>query len=157
MRTSVAAILASAAIAILHAPGAAAHTVTYAGFNDCGIVGSCLLNSAVCITGFGVGVACLPAGDVQPYRSDGAAYVEIWDDWTFPVAGFVCQDTNADGLCGGGGELGLFFCHFTWIEEGSNWIQSQHLYVFIGGSSTASTFCGLGNVATGTQGYVDHS
>jgi hypothetical protein len=55
----------------------------------------------------------IAAGHLTP-DMEGAVVITLLDSLTQTVGGLACQDTNADGICGGAGDWSTRFCA-TWV------------------------------------------
>lgn len=98
--------------------------------------------------------------------SNGQATVSVTDAAVSPVGAFVCQDLNADVLCGGDGELSTAFCGSATLTNTANgglWddATAESLWIFVNGpvsgvlDAAAPTQCGT--FSSGTTGTADHS
>lgn len=107
----------------------------------------------VCLEdGTGVGGACIPPGHIVP-GPDGTVTFTIDDDVNPLVSGFVCQDVNADAICGDEGEAAAPICGSATValEPGFE------VFVFVDGPIAGSlNTCGA-LFSGGVKGTVDHT
>lgn len=148
-------------LGILAAGVADAHSKSYTGWDDAFNVSipQCPLHDFDVF----VGIVCYRGGHITP-NANGQATISITDSITSPLSGFVCQDLDADDLCGEGGqlELSVQFCGsatITDVAHGDVWVPQAPLLIFIDGplfGNLLASSCGT-TYSGGFAGTVDHS
>jgi len=90
--------------------------------------------------GFDVGGVCIAPGEIVGNPSGGVTFT-IDDDVIEHVSAFVCEDANADSLCGGPGETAVVFCDSATIFASGT---GEVLFVLDGpiGGGPIFTTCG---------------
>lgn len=96
-----------------------------------------------------VGGVCIPPGHIAP----GTVGLAIVDDLFTPASGFVCEDVNANAICGDGPDTAIAFCGSTsFLYHGGPLFVQPDDPVFGG---PVLSVCGT--TSFGTHGFVFHT
>lgn len=118
----------------------------------------------------GVGLVCFEGGEIleDPEASPDTFWVLVTDDDLFTTNVIICQDSDADDVCGGTNEFSLFACGGVNEPEivfgpADGWEESLATFVFLlespilffGGNPNSS--CPPMLISGAVHGFVGHS